>query len=143
MHAVRIAVFRGMFGFQVICTTTTMQGDNASVESVGSSIGKLTGIVSCEHPNKIIHSFAGNIECSTGTTIPFGLQNFLLRGSVLARCDWCVGLVVYTGPETKVMKNNSKTPSKMSQTDKTVNILLSIAIGVQVGSHMILCAGDM
>lgn len=125
-----------VFSFQAVYIPATMlQGDNAAVESVGSAIGDLSGIVSCEHPNKIIHSFAGNIKRSTGQTIPFGMQNFLLRGSVLAKCDWCIGLVVYTGAETKVMKNNSKTPSKMSQTDKTVNILLSIAIAVQVGPN--------
>lgn len=115
----------------------TSKGEDLSVESVGATIGGLTGTVCCQEPNSNICAFAGIITLNSGEQIPYTLENVLLRGSVLARCDWAIGLVVYTGLDTKVMKNNSKTPSKLSKTDKTVNVLLSVAIGVMI--IMIVC----
>ena len=109
-----------------------IQAGDITTEAVGAVIRNLSGTVHCDQPNNIISAFAGFIELDSGEKLHYILDNVLLRGSVLARCDWCIGLVVYTGAETKVMKNNNKSPSKMSFIDKTVNWLLVIAIIIQV-----------
>ncbi|KAI8065869.1 hypothetical protein BC940DRAFT_320202 [Gongronella butleri] len=48
-------------------------------------------------------------------------NNILLRGCVLRNTDWVIGLVVYTGDDTKIMLNSGKTPSKRSQISKQTN----------------------
>ncbi|ORE10804.1 phospholipid-translocating P-type ATPase [Rhizopus microsporus var. microsporus] len=53
-------------------------------------------------------------EAITGSSI-------LLRGCVLRNTGWVIGLVLFTGNETKIMLNSGKTPSKRSKMEKQTN----------------------
>lgn len=48
-------------------------------------------------------------------------SNILLRGSVLRNTQWLIGVVVFTGVETKIMLNSGATPSKRSKIQKETN----------------------
>ncbi|KAG0187171.1 hypothetical protein DFQ28_006789 [Apophysomyces sp. BC1034] len=48
-------------------------------------------------------------------------NNLLLRGCVLRNTQWVIGIVIYTGEETKIMLNSGKTPSKRSKMAKATN----------------------
>ncbi|KAI9323661.1 hypothetical protein BX666DRAFT_2016811 [Dichotomocladium elegans] len=48
-------------------------------------------------------------------------NNILLRGSVLRNTQWVIGVVVFTGAETKIMLNSGRTPSKRSKIQKETN----------------------
>ncbi|KAI8968964.1 hypothetical protein BDF20DRAFT_827472 [Mycotypha africana] len=39
-------------------------------------------------------------------------NNLLLRGSILRNTKWAIGIIIFTGDETKIMLNSGKTPSK-------------------------------
>ncbi len=45
----------------------------------------------------------------------------VLRGTVLRNTAFAVGLVVYTGGDTKIMRNSNVTRSKRSRIDRIVN----------------------
>lgn len=62
--------------------------------------------------------------------IPVSINGVLLRGCVIRNTDWVIGIVVYTGPDTKLMRNAGATPSKRSKIDRQLNpqILLNFAI---------------
>jgi phospholipid-translocating ATPase len=45
----------------------------------------------------------------------------LLRGCVLKNTEWVIGLVVFTGTETKLAMNSGRTPSKRSRIEKRMN----------------------
>jgi len=45
----------------------------------------------------------------------------LLRGAMLRNTSWVFGVVVYTGHETKLMKNSTSAPLKRSTVDKMTN----------------------
>lgn len=45
----------------------------------------------------------------------------LLRGCVVRNTSWVIGLVLFTGNETKIMLNSGKTPSKRSKIEKQTN----------------------
>lgn len=53
--------------------------------------------------------------------LSLGPDQVLLRGSVLRNTRWVFGLVVYTGHETKLMKNSTSAPLKRSSVDKLIN----------------------
>jgi len=46
--------------------------------------------------------------------IPLSIDNFVCRGSSLQHVDYVIGVVVYTGHDTKIMLNTSKTRTKKS-----------------------------
>ncbi|OUM65539.1 hypothetical protein PIROE2DRAFT_41599 [Piromyces sp. E2] len=54
-------------------------------------------------------------------SIPLNINNILLRGSILRNTDWVIGVVLYTGCDTKVILGSGKTPSKRSKIEKTMN----------------------
>ena len=48
-------------------------------------------------------------------------NQILLRGSSLRNTDWIYGVVIYTGHDTKVMMNSSKSRAKFSQIELRIN----------------------
>jgi magnesium-transporting ATPase (P-type) len=44
----------------------------------------------------------------------YSIKNLLLRGCYLRNIDYCVGIAIYVGPESKIMKNAKKPPKKVS-----------------------------
>jgi phospholipid-translocating ATPase len=46
---------------------------------------------------------------------PVSINEMLLRGCALRNTAWVVGLVVFTGADTKIMLNGGDTPSKRSK----------------------------
>lgn len=52
---------------------------------------------------------------------PININNLLLRGSALKNTEWILGLVVFTGRETKIMLNSGITPSKRARMSRNLN----------------------
>ena len=50
-----------------------------------------------------------------------GINELLLRGCALRNTSWVIGLVVFTGADTKIMLNGGDTPSKQSKIEKETN----------------------
>ena len=100
--------------------------------------------VVCELPHENIYKFTGYITRKTdeGTVldpVPLDSENMLLRGCFLRNTQWVLGVVVYTGHETKSMLNNKRAPSKRSRLEREMNkmvlwlILLLIIICLLTG----------
>ncbi|RAH66774.1 phospholipid-translocating P-type ATPase domain-containing protein [Aspergillus aculeatinus CBS 121060] len=52
---------------------------------------------------------------------PVTINNLLLRGCSLRNTEWALGVVLFTGEETKVMLNSGVTPSKRPRLAKDLN----------------------
>ncbi|THH28398.1 hypothetical protein EUX98_g5794 [Antrodiella citrinella] len=52
---------------------------------------------------------------------PIDMQQVLLRGTVLRNTDWVIGVVMYTGEDTKIVMNSGDTPSKRSKVERQMN----------------------
>lgn len=69
----------------------------------------LRGSLRCEHPNNSLYTYEGTMDLitSAGTPkqVPLGPDQMLLRGAQLRNTPWLYGLVVFTGHETKLMRN--------------------------------------
>lgn len=52
---------------------------------------------------------------------PVTINELLLRGCSLRNTQWVIGLVVFTGADTKIMLNGGATPSKRSKIEKETN----------------------
>ena len=86
---------------------------------------KIKAKIYCEKPNNAIHKFEGFMEVN-GKKVSLGADNLLLRGCKLRNTPYVYGLVVFTGPETKIMKNAAKAKYKFS----TLEIMNNQAIAL-------------
>jgi len=85
-------------------------------------------VVTCELPNASVHTFNGKLtlpptvgdERHTPMEVSLSAENFLLRGAFLRNTEWAIGVACFTGPDTKLVKNSSAAPSRMSQLDQLV-----------------------
>lgn len=61
---------------------------------------------------------------------PISINNILLRGCSLRNTKWIIGVVLFTGPETKIMLNAGETPTKKSRISRELNfsVLANFAI---------------
>lgn len=59
-----------------------------------------------------------------------GHDQILLRGAMLRNTSWVFGFVIYTGHETKLMRNSTKAPLKRSTIDKMTNIQILFLFGL-------------
>ena len=52
---------------------------------------------------------------------PISINNLLLRGCSLRNTEWILGVVIFTGRETKIMLNSGLTPSKRARMARDLN----------------------
>lgn len=83
------------------------------------------GKIVCELPNNRLYTFEGVMDTtaiSGRPVVPLNAENVLLRGATLRNTTYIIGVVLFTGPETKLMKNSSAIPPvKLSQVDGVTN----------------------
>jgi len=60
--------------------------------------------------------------------IPLDADQFLLRGSSLRNTGFILGIAIYTGHDTKVMKNSARSRPKQSKIEKAMNKYIMISI---------------
>ena len=63
-------------------------------------------------------------------------KHLVLRGSRLKNIEWAVGVVVYSGKDTKIMRNSDEGKNKTSNIDKRTNYLIFYILLIQLA----LCA---
>ncbi|KAI8585619.1 hypothetical protein BDZ88DRAFT_432084 [Geranomyces variabilis] len=89
---------------------------------------KLRGTIQCEQPNDKLNTFDGLISVSIPGQPPanFALTptNIVLRGSNIRNTSFVYALVVYTGGNTKIIRNLKKPKLKTSTLEKNINWLV-------------------
>lgn len=59
--------------------------------------------------------FDGFVETPGGNKQPLDINNLLLRGSVLRKTEWVIGLALNVGSDSKIVQNMTKAPRKVGQ----------------------------
>uniref|UniRef100_A0A2A4JA38 Phospholipid-transporting ATPase n=1 Tax=Heliothis virescens TaxID=7102 RepID=A0A2A4JA38_HELVI len=101
---------------QCLLETAAMGQDDAQ-------LGAFDGEIVCETPNNLLNKFDGTLSWRNQH---FSLDNdkILLRGCVLRNTQWCYGVVVFAGKDTKLMQNSGKTKFKRTSIDRLLNFLI-------------------
>ncbi|XP_065454683.1 phospholipid-transporting ATPase FetA-like isoform X2 [Chrysemys picta bellii] len=95
---------------------------------LGENLQKLTdfnGEVKCEAPNNKLDKFTGTLTLH-GEKFALDNEKMLLRGCTIRNTEWCFGLVIYAGPDTKLMQNCGKTTFKRTSIDRLMNVLVLV-----------------
>ena len=86
-----------------------------------------------EPPNEHLYTFQGSLQMIVnrdlgleGPKVPLEEKNVLLRGSFLRNTDFVFGLVLYTGHDTKIMKNSVAAKVKWSKLEQQLNLYLQL-----------------
>ncbi|XP_066146792.1 probable phospholipid-transporting ATPase IA isoform X1 [Euwallacea fornicatus] len=90
----------------------------------------LSGALECEPPNRHLYEFNGVLKEYNKPHEPLGPDQILLRGAMLRNTAWIFGLVIYTGHESKLMRNSTKAPLKRSTIDKMTNVQILLLFGL-------------
>lgn len=107
-------------------------------------------ILDSEGPSANLYAYSGVLRYQEGTNgkekaEPVGPNELLLRGTTLRNTNWVIGLVLYTGADTKIMLNGGATPSKRSKIERETNfnvvmnfiVLILMCLGSAIGSGVI------
>ncbi|GAQ83484.1 phospholipid-transporting ATPase 3 [Klebsormidium nitens] len=79
--------------------------------------------IECELPNNSLYTFVGNLMVGK-QVLPLSPNQILLRGCSLRNTEHVVGVIIFTGHETKVMMNAMDVPSKRSTLEKKLDRLI-------------------
>ncbi|XP_067642213.1 phospholipid-transporting ATPase ID isoform X2 [Eurosta solidaginis] len=81
------------------------------------------GEIICERPNNLLNKFEGTLIWRNQR---YALDNekILLRGCVLRNTQWCYGVVIFAGKDTKLMQNSGKTQFKSTGVDRLLNFII-------------------
>lgn len=102
-------------------------------EHMEPAIKNFKATLNVDGPNNFIYKFEGCIEMqresrligqdpNDNMQVPYTNDNVLLRGMSLRNTESVLGIVVYTGHETKIQMNTTKAQYKVSKMMKLTNI---------------------
>ncbi|KAH7909858.1 hypothetical protein BJ138DRAFT_1195493 [Hygrophoropsis aurantiaca] len=123
---------------------TNLKSRNAAsaltdLRSASDCASKLNAFsVECDRPDTNMYRLNATVTRGSEKT-PADLQTVLLRGTVLRNTKWAIGVVLYTGIDTKIMMNAGGTPSKRSRVERQMNpqVLFNLGLLALMG---IVCA---
>ncbi|NWJ01477.1 AT8B1 ATPase, partial [Crypturellus undulatus] len=105
-----------------------------------SALAAFNGLIECEEPNNRLDKFAGTLFWRNAR-YPLDVDKILLRGCKIRNTDFCHGVVIFAGADTKIMKNSGKTRFKRTQIDSLMNymvytifvLLVLLSAGLAIG----------
>ncbi|KAG5652780.1 hypothetical protein H0H81_003660 [Sphagnurus paluster] len=100
--------------------------------------------INCDRPDTDMYRLKANVTVD-GDTSPIDISTTLLRGTVLRNTRWAIGVVLFTGLDTKIVMNSGATPSKRSKVERQMNpqvfinliILAAMAICCAIADSML------
>ncbi|TKS87736.1 Phospholipid-transporting ATPase IB [Collichthys lucidus] len=101
----------------------------------------LSGRLECEGPNRHLYDFTGTLRLENLNPAPLGPDQVLLRGAQLRNTQWVVGIVVYTGHDSKLMQNSTKAPLKRSNVERVTNMQILVLFGILLVMALISSVG--
>ncbi|KAG5892815.1 hypothetical protein JTB14_033381 [Gonioctena quinquepunctata] len=86
-------------------------------------LGEFDGEIICELPNNLLNKFEGVLVWK-GRQFSLDNDKIMLRGCVLRNTQWCYGVVIFAGKDTKLMQNSGKSKFKRTSIDRLLNFLI-------------------
>ncbi|KAJ7427806.1 putative phospholipid-transporting ATPase IA [Willisornis vidua] len=105
-----------------------------------SALADFDGLIECEEPNNRLDKFTG-ILFWRNSSYSLDADKILLRGCKIRNTDFCHGMVIFAGADTKIMKNSGKTRFKRTKIDSLMNymvytiivVLILLSAGLAIG----------
>ena len=111
-----------------------------------ADLGRLTGRVKSEQPNSSLYTYEATLTMQGGgieKELPLNPDQLLLRGATLRNTPWIHGVVVFTGHESKLMRNATATPIKRTDVERMLNKQIMMLVGILLVLSAISTVGDL
>ena len=111
-----------------------------------SDLSRLSGRVRSEQPNSSLYTYEATLTMTAGggeKELPLAPDQLLLRGATLRNTPWIHGIVVFTGHETKLMRNATATPIKRTHVERMVNLQILMLVAILVALSIVSSVGDL
>ncbi|GAB7360255.1 hypothetical protein MBLNU230_g8015t1 [Neophaeotheca triangularis] len=111
-----------------------------------AELSRLGGRIRSEQPNSSLYTYEATLNMQAGggeKELPLQPDQLLLRGATLRNTPWIHGAVVFTGHETKLMRNATATPIKKTHVERMVNVQILLLGLVLVVLSVISSIGDI
>ncbi|XVF25161.1 hypothetical protein REPUB_Repub13aG0189600 [Reevesia pubescens] len=99
-----------------------------------------TGTIKCEDPNPSLYTFIGNFEYDR-QVYALDPSQILLRDSKLRNTAFIYGIVIFTGHDSKVMQNATKSPSKRSTIERKMDYIIYVLFSLLLAISLISSIG--
>ncbi|SCU84713.1 LANO_0C02168g1_1 [Lachancea nothofagi CBS 11611] len=107
-----------------------------------AELAQMKGKVVSEHPNSSLYTYEGTLNLN-GRDVPLTPEQLVLRGATLRNTAWIYGFVVFTGHETKLMRNATATPIKRTAVERVINMQILALFGVLIVLALISSIGNV
>ncbi|EDL45772.1 Adenylate and Guanylate cyclase catalytic domain containing protein [Plasmodium vivax] len=92
-------------------------------------ICNIRGRIICEKPNSNMESFNGSLKLDAHPrATSLSINNVVFKGSYIKNTDYIFGVIIYTGTDTKIMKNILKNVYKSGNVNRELNIYTILTI---------------
>ncbi len=111
-----------------------------------SELSRLGGRIRSEQPNSSLYTYEATLTVTAGggeKEMPLQPDQLLLRGAALRNTPWIHGVVVFTGHETKLMRNATATPIKRTAVEKMLNFQIVMLVAILIVLSLISSIGDL
>uniref|UniRef100_A0A8C9VXV1 Phospholipid-transporting ATPase n=1 Tax=Scleropages formosus TaxID=113540 RepID=A0A8C9VXV1_SCLFO len=105
---------------QAMCYIETSNLDGETNLKIRQGLPLTANLQSTEE----LMGLSGRLECEGPN------HQVLLRGAQLRNTQWVVGIVVYTGHDSKLMQNSTKAPLKRSNVERVTNVQILVLFGI-------------
>ncbi|GJW69636.1 probable phospholipid-transporting ATPase 4 [Tanacetum coccineum] len=95
-------------------------------ELLQTKFDKFRATVRCEDPNSSLYTFVANLEFGDDESYSLSPSQILLRDSKLRNTDYVYGVAIFTGRDTKVVRNSMKSPSKRSRIERKMDHVIYV-----------------
>ena len=111
-----------------------------------AELGRLSGRLKSEQPNSSLYTYEATLNVHAGEggkEFPLTPDQLMLRGATLRNTPWIYGVVVFTGHETKLMRNATATPIKRTDVEKMLNRQILMLVAILLILSAISTVGDL
>ncbi|KAI9845262.1 MAG: hypothetical protein M1837_005018 [Sclerophora amabilis] len=111
-----------------------------------SELSRLGGKIRSEQPNSSLYTYEATMTMQAGggeKELPLQPDQLLLRGATLRNTPFIHGVVVFTGHETKLMRNATATPIKRTAVERLLNLQIIMLVSILIALSLISSIGDL
>ncbi|OBA20430.1 membrane-spanning Ca-ATPase [Metschnikowia bicuspidata var. bicuspidata NRRL YB-4993] len=108
----------------------------------------VAGMARCEllseQPNSSLYTYEGTLlHFRASGRLALSPQQLLLRGATLRNTQWVHGVVVFTGHETKLMRNATAAPIKRTDVERVINLQTLALFGILILLSVVSSVGNV